>query len=49
MDFSCALHRAQIVSPCNPLALKLFLTAIYFDTSCTKKCFILGGQRTFQQ
>ena len=49
IDSSGAPHSAQIVSPCIPLGLKLFLTAVHPDTSCHKKCFILGGHRTFQQ
>ena len=48
MDSSSAPHRAQIVSSCIPLALKFILTTKHPDTSCHKKWFILGGQRTFQ-
>ena len=36
------------MSPCIHVAFKFFLTAIHPDTSCHKKCFILGGHHTFQ-
>ena len=36
-------------TPCIPLACNFFFTAIYPDTNCHKKCFILGGHLTFQQ
>ena len=48
MDSSGAPYHAQIVSPCIPLALIFFLTAIHpADTSFHKNVSSLGGHRIF--